>query len=227
VKIWNLYTGTCELTLKGHKTGTVVACIVELPNGVVVTGGFDDTVRFWSLYNPILSAFFTTKQHNIKTIMGKRQKRCHVIILINGNELACGSGENINIYGVDDISDEPRRVLLGAKGLVKDLLLLEDQDTLISALGRGGGSCVFWSLKTGTQICVYNSNTNAINNIMLFNKDVLIATSINEDMMFWNMGTANEERRIITHETGIGSVNIRSDGVMVTCGGDGRIRYWY
>jgi WD40 repeat protein len=63
LKIWNLFgsaeqptgplasprqvkTGKCELTLKGHARG--IKCCVVLPDGLIVSGSSDNTIRIWN-----------------------------------------------------------------------------------------------------------------------------------------------------------------------------------
>ena len=45
LKMWNVNTGVCEMTLEGHSDG--VECLVQLADGRVVSGSRDKTLKVW------------------------------------------------------------------------------------------------------------------------------------------------------------------------------------
>lgn len=49
LKIWNLQTGKCELTLEGHTSG--IYCCTVLTDGRIISGSDDGTLRIWDIQN--------------------------------------------------------------------------------------------------------------------------------------------------------------------------------
>ena len=45
LKVWNITTGVCELTLTGHIDD--VHCLAQLSDGRVVSGSDDSTLKVW------------------------------------------------------------------------------------------------------------------------------------------------------------------------------------
>ena len=46
LKVWNVTTGVCEMTLKEHSD--YVDCLVQLADGRVVSGSDDRTLKVWN-----------------------------------------------------------------------------------------------------------------------------------------------------------------------------------
>ena len=78
--MWDLGTGTCTATLRGH-TGWV-NCVTITPNGLhAVSGGYDETLKVWDLGKGTCTA--TLRGHS-------SQVRCAAITL-DGQYVVSGS----------------------------------------------------------------------------------------------------------------------------------------
>ena len=50
VKIWNLDTGGCVATLRGHTNG--VRCLAALEGGRIASGSHDCSIKIWEVADP-------------------------------------------------------------------------------------------------------------------------------------------------------------------------------
>ena len=48
IKIWNMSTGECEQTLKGHD-GWVTSVCVSLDGSKIISGSVDNTIKIWNM----------------------------------------------------------------------------------------------------------------------------------------------------------------------------------
>jgi WD40 repeat protein len=46
LKIWNILTGKCDITLRGHTN--MVYCVAILPDGRIVSGSDDGALKIWN-----------------------------------------------------------------------------------------------------------------------------------------------------------------------------------
>jgi len=88
------------------------------------------------------------------------------MILINGRHLAVGSETKIHIYDIN--RSELVKVLAGHDGLLRDLLLCSDYNTLISS--SDDKSVRIWNYEKGVSWNVLNGHTHSANRTIVFNK---------------------------------------------------------
>jgi len=90
------------------------------------------------------------------------------MILISGRHLAVGSEIKIHIYDIQKL--ELVKVLTGHDGLLRDLMLCNDYNTLISS--SDDKSVRIWNLNHGVSWNVLNGHTHSANRTIMFNKEV-------------------------------------------------------
>ena len=74
-------SGEMRLCLTGHKTQ--VNTIALLPNGDLVSGSFDQTLKIWNLESGVLKTTLRGHSHTVSSLA-----------ILSGNRIASGSGDN-------------------------------------------------------------------------------------------------------------------------------------
>lgn len=80
----------------------------------------------------------------MKTLKEPSQGKVMCFIMINNDEICCGSDSNINVYNIE--SGKVVKVLSGHTSLLRHLLLKDNLDTLLSS--SDDWTIRMWSLET-------------------------------------------------------------------------------
>jgi len=122
IRIWNTHTGLCEKVLTGHTMQ--VECLAEIPNQVLVSGSFDNTLRFWNIDGP-----------DMNSLRSLQLPECRAVVSLSAKVMACGTTNKIVILNVNDYSTE-KIITVGESqsGVVNNLIPLEDGKSLVVAL---------------------------------------------------------------------------------------------
>jgi len=213
IKVWDPYKGKCEKTFSGHTD--FVSALVELPRLTLISGSHDKTIKFWDLKLKESDAC-------TETVKQEGQGRCMTIILLNPNEMACGSEKNINVFKIDDGLLE--KTLSGHSTLVRDLYLLEDGNTLVSC--SDDKTLKIWNLLEGSCTKTLSGHTQSANKVLLFNPGILVSASDDHTIKFWKTDTGECTKTLTGHEGWIIFITIMHSGTLVSCGADKTIKFW-
>ena len=97
IKIWNLTNDNCEQTLIGHSDW--IYCLLELPNSILLSCSEDLNIVIWDISQKDKKEL--QFYHQVKN---DKQSYAYCMTLINVNELAVSSDNNINIYSFDKVT---------------------------------------------------------------------------------------------------------------------------
>jgi WD40 repeat protein len=61
LKIWNLQTGKCDITFRGHSD--CVSCVAELPDGRIVSGSCNGILKIWNVQTGKCDITFEEHDH--------------------------------------------------------------------------------------------------------------------------------------------------------------------
>lgn len=117
------------------------------------------------------------------------------MVLISGKCLAVGSENKIHIYDID--KSELVKVLVGHDGLLRDLLLSDDYNTLISS--SDDKNIRIWNLNYGVSWNVLSGHSHSANRTIMFNKETIVSVSDDQSIRFWNFKKAQGFRTLEGH----------------------------
>ena len=170
VKVWDLDTNKCILTLQDHADS--VQCITALPNKQhVVSGSNDKTLKVWDV----------TSGECLQTLTGHTDD-VECLKILPKNRVASGSNEVIKVWDLTD--GKCLQTLLGHTFWVLCFLHLPD-GTLIS--GSQDKTIKFWNLDANLCIKTLNGHTGYVNCLLLLKDGRLASGSEDMTIKIWNM----------------------------------------
>ena len=212
VKIWNLSTQKCERTLLGHNG--YVCALLELPDSGLISGSQDGRMKVWNYKTGGCSA----------TIKGEGQGKIMTMTFLTANKLAVGSNANINVYNFK--KGKVKFTLTGHTALVRDLLLMNSQDRLVSA--SDDHTIITWSLTNRFSLHKFTGHTLSANKLLPWNEEIIASAGDDGKVFFWNINSkiAKSEFKLAAGRSWITSITTRSDGTLITVGAEKIIKFW-
>ncbi|XP_052807929.1 uncharacterized protein LOC128236846 isoform X1 [Mya arenaria] len=226
IRVWNLQTGKCQHILKGHIKG--VWCLNFFTQNLLISGSFDGTIRVW----------------NLRT--GKCQK---TILAHDGPIWALGRRHDILVTASQDklakVWDINRcflnQTLVGHTAAVFAVDMSEDGSLVVT--GSADKSVRIWNIENGRCLrWISVSQTTSVMSVSYSQGHV--ACSYGETICVYRvegptklirkyLDIVNEHQKSVSTNRGrIECLKFRisdqtkSEGVIVSAGKDGRLKYW-
>ena len=164
IDIWNINTGTKVRSLYGHleKIGNIgqeIEVIELLPDGRLISGSTDNTVRIWNWHTG-----------ECEVILQGGDSVANLLLLPSG-KLAVGYFDGIKIWNLDTLQVE----LEMQQDEMENNNFLEINNHIVSGSYEGGNITLF-NLKTG-KIRIYESVSKDEHQLKVFDKDSFIGIS--------------------------------------------------
>jgi len=213
IKVWNTINGMCERTLIGH--GKAVYALMELPNLIIVSGSLDESIRVWDLSR-------SDVEYCVRVLKPADQYECEAMTLLDEQQMACASGENINVYKVEE--GLMIKKIIGHSSRVSDLYLMPDKVTLISS----SWDCTIKVWDWNERLCLRTlvGHTNYINKIVMANAEVLVSASSDGCVKFWRLESGKCVKTLKEHKGDIKDMKRFAKDLMVTCGEEKNVIFW-
>ena len=193
------------MSLKGHTTS--VLALKQLPNGDLVSGSDDKTVRVWSLNDGSLKA----------TLIGHTYIVYSLVVLPTG-DLVSGSENEIIFWDLNNATN--RTTLKHQNGRV--LALLPNGD-----LASGKYDLKIWDVSNGTvrkELVSTNYTSFMISSAVLANGD-LVTGSNQGEIKIWDVNNGTV-RASIDGNKYISSLALRANGDLISGSYDSTIKIW-
>ncbi|MGW6704631.1 protein kinase domain-containing protein [Streptomyces sp. NPDC054956] len=251
VRLWELGTGQCLLTLSGH-SGPVRS--VDLGGTLAISAGHDDTVRLWDLTDGRCLRVINAKAGAVSFGLGGRVAlysdwygRSHVWDLreerIRGTLAGSGglrsasvspdgrwaliadtgSKPTITVWDLEDCG--PRHVLTGHKpGLASTIGF--SADGRLAVTGTFNGPIRLWDLDDGR--CVGTlEDVRAGGTVSLSADTRFLLSGSGAYLRFWDRDTGRCVRTFTAHRGGVRAVRVSPDGrSALSIGEDNTVRWW-
>ena len=180
IKIWNLSSGNCEQTLIGHANW--VYCLLELPNSILLSGSHDLSIGVWDISQKNKNELQC--YHQVKNY---KQLQIYCMEVVNINELAVSSQNDINIYTFDSGTYKSFNIIKTLKGhidLVLDIKIMNNsKDMLVSC--SSDEDCRLWNISTGLCLKIFKGQSGVIWSMQILSEKVFMSAST--EINFWNI----------------------------------------
>ena len=180
IKIWNLTNGNCEQTFIGHSNW--VYCLLELTNSILLSSSLDSSIGLWDISQKDKNELQFYHQ-----VRNDKQFYAFCMTLINVNELAVSSSNNINIYSFHKKSFNIIKTLIGHTDWVKDIKLMKNSKNLLVSCSNDK-DCRLWSISQGNCLRVFKRHSNTIWTIQILSENIFI--SVSAEIIFWDIDSS-------------------------------------
>jgi WD40 repeat protein len=89
VRIWNIFTGVCELTLNGHNSA--IRAIVVIDELRICSGSADKTIKIWNVSSGVCQ----------RTLEGHTDYVTDMVLLLDGRLCSVSSDGNVKIWTIE------------------------------------------------------------------------------------------------------------------------------
>jgi WD40 repeat protein len=211
--VWDASSGVLERTLEGH-TGRV-ACLLALPDGRVVSGSTDKTVRVWDVLRSVCERVLKGHRLSIKCLAA----------LPGGGRVASGSRDgNMRVWDVSSTVCE--HVLEGHTGGVTCLVALADGRRVVS--GSRDGIVRVWNASMGVLERTLEGHTGRVTCLLALPDGRVVSGSGDSTVRVWN-GVSSDafcERVLEGHTGGVTCLFSLADGRILSGSTDESVRWW-
>ena len=213
VKIWDLETGECRATLKGHTSPVrFVACQTDY----ALSSANDGTIRIWDVRaRKLLSS--------LQTDVGE----VHFAHELFDRTKFLLSGSSVNIKLLDRGTGETVREFQGHTGPVVSAALAETLNRLVS--GSFDESVRLWNLETGECLATLEGHSGYVLSVQI-TPDGRFAVSGSDDktVKVWDLEGGTCVGTLEGHNQSVMSVAISPDGTLIASTGfiDHTVRLW-
>ncbi|KAF9465645.1 hypothetical protein BDZ94DRAFT_1214514 [Collybia nuda] len=206
VKVWDVRSGQCIYTLRGH-TATIRCLRVLHARPIAISGSRDGTLRVWDVRRGGL----------LRVLRGHTGSvRC---VDVNGARAVSGSYDTTGrIWDLD--TGECLFVLRGHFHQIYAVAF----DGVRVATGGLDTTVRVWDAETGTCTALLQGHSALVCQVQLAH-NVLVTGGSDGRVVTFALGTLRAAHRVVAHDASVTALQRHGD-VLVTGGNDGRVRVW-
>ncbi|CAH0490374.1 unnamed protein product [Peronospora farinosa] len=212
IKVWDLASGQLKLTMTGH-INAIRGLEVSPRHPYLFSAGEDKKVLCWDLeYNKIirsyhghLSGVFSLKVHPTLDVLitGGRDAVARVWDIRTKNQIHVLSGHQGTVWGLETQATDPQIITGSSDSTVK-----------------------LWDLAAGKVMTTLTNHKKAVRAVTKSPTDHTFVSGAADNMKKWEAKQGSFLRNFSTHNAIINSISINQDGVMISCGDNGSMRFW-
>jgi GTPase SAR1 family protein len=219
VKIWDLETGECRATLKGH-SGEVKSVAISPDGQTIFSGSVDNTIHQWNSISAKLTGVF--KGHN-HTVLG-------VIVSANGeNIISCSANESpptIRVWSAK--TQELIRTIADYGNVTINAIAVSRRSDMIIS-GGADNALKQWNLETGECLLTLTGHSADIKSAQITTDSrFVVSGSKDSTVKIWDLAAGVCVGTLEGHQSMVMSVAISPDGTLIASTGftDQTVRLW-
>jgi len=195
--------------LQGHK-GSVRA-LAMLPDGRVVSGSRDKTVRVWNV----------ATGRAVATLQGHASWVNALAVLPDGRVVSGSEDETVRVWDV--ATGRAVTSFQGHTSPVNALAVLPD-GRVVS--GSSDGTVHVWDIATGRAVATLQGHTSSVNALAVLPDGRVVSGSGDGAVRVWDVATGRAVATLQGHTSLVMALAVLPDGRVVSGSGDGTVRVW-
>ncbi|KAK7414398.1 hypothetical protein QQX98_006763 [Neonectria punicea] len=205
VRVWNLKTGTCLHTLRGHTS--TVRCLKMADANTAISGSRDTTLRVWDIRTGLCKNVLVGHQSSVRcleikgdiVVSGSYDTFARVWSISEGRCLQTLQGHFSQIYA---IAFDGKRVVTGSL------------DTNVR----------IWDPTSGECLAILQGHTSLVGQLQM-RGDTLVTGGSDGSVRVWSLEKMCPIHRLAAHDNSVTSLQF-DDTRVVSGGSDGRVKIW-
>lgn len=197
IKVWDVATGSCTQTLRGHH-GWVSAVATTL-SPMVVSGSWDATVKVWDLQHGVC----------VSSIGTNESVQCLSMDTRSPGALVCGQDHAVSII---DVERSMERESLSVHGTVADACIDEHANCIAAACQ----DCTvkLWDARSAKGIGMLRGHTKAVMSVSMDGPYRMLTGSYDTTMKLWDLRVRSCMRTIEAHAGAVFVCGIVSNSIV-------------
>ncbi|KAL5613587.1 hypothetical protein FOVSG1_002650 [Fusarium oxysporum f. sp. vasinfectum] len=205
VRVWNLKTGACLHTLRGHTS--TVRCLKMADANTAISGSRDTTLRIWDIRTGLCKNVLVGHQSSVRcleikgdiVVSGSYDTFARVWSISEGRCLQTLQGHFSQIYA---IAFDGKRVVTGSL------------DTNVR----------IWDPSSGECLAILQGHTSLVGQLQM-RGDTLVTGGSDGSVRVWSLKEMCPIHRLAAHDNSVTSLQF-DDTRVVSGGSDGRVKIW-
>ena len=197
------------LTLRGH-TGSVRGVSV-LPDGKIVSGSYDDTVRVWD----------TATGELVQTLEGHGGTVMCVSVLPDGKIVSGSYDKTVRVW--DTATGELVQTLEGHHERVMGVAILPDGKIVSGSFDK---TVRVWDTATGELVQTLEGHTGEVVGVAILPDGKIVSGSFDKTVRVWDTATGELVQTLEGHTGEVRTVSVLPDGKIVSGSKDNTVRVW-
>ncbi len=212
MRVWDLRSGEVEILLRGHKDA--VNSLAILPDGRIVSGSSDKSVRVWDIEGES-EAVITLRKH---------QGIVYSVAVLPGRDggvrLVSGSGDKT--VRVWDLQTQSQLEVLGHEACVWSVACLPD-GRIVS--GAADSTVRIWDLNTWHVLTFSEHEDVNVNSVSVLPDGKVVSAADDNTVRVWDVA---EQTSVVLrgHKGDVRSVAVLPDGKIVSGSHDSTLKVW-
>lgn len=205
VRVWNLATGACLHTLRGHTS--TVRCLKMSDENTAISGSRDTTLRIWDIRSGLCKNVLVGHQASV---------RC---LEIKGDIVVSGSYDTTaKVWSISE-----GRCLHTLQGHYSQIYAIAFDGVRV-ATGSLDTSVRIWNANTGECQAVLQGHTSLVGQLQM-RGDTLVTGGSDGSVRVWSLSRFCPIHRLAAHDNSVTSLQF-DDTRVVSGGSDGRVKVW-
>ncbi|KAJ9134423.1 F-box/WD repeat-containing protein 7 [Pleurostoma richardsiae] len=205
VRVWDLTTGTCLHTLRGHTS--TVRCLKMSDANTAISGSRDTTLRVWDIRSGLCRNVLVGHQASV---------RC---LEIKGDIVVSGSYDTTaKVWSISE-----GRCLHTLQGHYSQIYAIAFDGVRV-ATGSLDTSVRIWNAATGECQAVLQGHTSLVGQLQM-RGDTLVTGGSDGSVRVWSLSKFAPIHRLAAHDNSVTSLQFDETRV-VSGGSDGRVKVW-
>ena len=198
-----------QAIMEGHADS--VTCMCVLPDGRVVSGSRDHTLRVW---DPTTGACERELEGHTESVQ-------HMCVLVDGRIVSGSTDNTLRVW--DAATGACERVLKGHSSSVECICVLLD-GRIVS--GSADHTLRVWDPATGACNRELQGHTGQVECIRVLHDSLIVSGSSDRTLRVWDTATGSCKRVLTGHTDRIRCICVLADGRIVTGSEDKTLRVW-
>jgi WD40 repeat protein len=188
-----------------------VNAVAVLPDGRIVSGSADRTLRVWDVESGA----------SVATLHGHQGPVGAVAVLADGRIVSGARDNTLRVWSLE--SGTCTATFEGHKQRVNAVAVLADGRIVSASLDN---SLRVWDVESGTTLAILEGHLNSVNAVAVLADGRIVSASSDKSLRVWDLESGRCVATLVGHQDRVNAVAVLGDGRIVSASTDNTVRVW-